>query len=205
MSDASRETTLREHMHLASRFLRSPRTIGAVSASSRALGRQMVAGLPRDHPVTVVELGPGTGVITRAIVDRIAEGSRILAIELEPAFVDRIQARWPSVDCLCGSAVDLERLVAERQMAPVDHVVSGLPFASLTVSDTRRIMDGVERTLRTGGTFTTFQYVYSYLVPAARLFRREMSRRLGAEPTRHLVVRNFPAAFILTWTRQATR
>jgi hypothetical protein len=42
-------------------------------------------------------------------------------------------------------------------------------------------------------------------VPAARLFRREMSRRLGAEPTRHLVVRNFPAAFILTWTRQATR
>ena len=52
------ETGLREHMLMASRFLRSPRTVGAVSASSRALAEAMVAGIPTDRPVTVVELGP---------------------------------------------------------------------------------------------------------------------------------------------------
>jgi phosphatidylethanolamine/phosphatidyl-N-methylethanolamine N-methyltransferase len=205
MSDSTRETTLREHMLLASRFFRSPRTIGALAASSRTMGREMVADLPRDRPVTIVELGPGTGVLTRAIVDRIAPGSRFVAIDLESTFVEKLRRRWPAVDFVCGSAADLAALATDRQLGPVDHIISGLPFASIAVADTRRILDGVERTLRPEGTFTTFQYVHSYPVPSARMFRRDMSLRMGGPPTRRLVVRNFPSAFILTWTRTAVR
>jgi phospholipid N-methyltransferase len=109
MSDASHGSGLREHILMVSRFLRSPSTIGAVSASSRTMARKMVAHLPADHPVTVVELGPGTGPFTNAIVERVARGSRVLAIDLEQTFIDRVQRRWPSVDCVCASAVDLER------------------------------------------------------------------------------------------------
>jgi phospholipid N-methyltransferase len=197
------ETGLREHMLMASRFLRNPRTVGAVSASSRALAEAMVAGIPTDRPVTVVELGPGTGAFTGAIVQRIAPGSKFLAIDLEPTFVERIRRRWPAVDCVCASAAELERLVNERHMNPVDHVVSGLPFASLPVAMTREILDGIEHTLRPGGSFTTFQYVHGYFMPPGRTFRREMSERMNAAPGRQLVLKNFPFAFTLTWTRPA--
>jgi phospholipid N-methyltransferase len=197
------ETGLREHMLMASRFLRNPRTVGAVSASSRALAEAMVAGIPTDRPVTVVELGPGTGAFTGAIVERIAPGSKFLAIDLEPTFVERIRRRWPAVDCVCASAIDLEKLVNERRMNPVDHVVSGLPFASIPVAMTRAILDGIEHTLRPGGSFTTFQYVHGYFMPPGRTFRREMSERMHAAPRRQLVLKNFPFAFTLTWTRPA--
>ena len=201
MSDASNGTGLREHILMASRFLRSPSTVGAVSASSRAMARKMVERLPNDRPVTVVELGPGTGSFTSAIVERVAQGSRILAIDLEQTFIDRVRRRWPSVDCVCASAEHLERLVAERHLAPVDHIISGLPFASLPVDVTRKILDGIEHTLRPGGTFTTFQYLHGYGLGPGRSFRREMSARMGAPPERRLVLKNFPLSFILTWTR----
>jgi phosphatidylethanolamine/phosphatidyl-N-methylethanolamine N-methyltransferase len=197
------ETGLREHMLMASRFLRNPRTVGAVSASSRALAAAMVAGIPTDRPVTVVELGPGTGAFTGAIVQRIAPGSKFLAIDLEPTFVERIRRRWPAVDCVCASAIDLEELVNQRHMNPVDHVVSGLPFASIPVAVTRAILDGIEHTLRPGGSFTTFQYLHGYFMPPGRTFRREMSERMHAAPRRQLVLKNFPFAFTLTWTRLA--
>ena len=207
MSDVSHETGtgLREHILMVSRFLRSPSTVGAVSASSRAMARMMVARIPVDRPVTVVELGPGTGAFTSAIVGRVAKGSRILAIELEQAFVDRVRQKLPTVDIVRASAVDLERLVAERHLAPVDHIVSGLPFASLPMDMTRQILDGIEHVLRPGGTFTTFQYLHGYGLRPGRTFRQEMSRRMGAPPHRRLVLKNFPLAFILSWTRPARR
>jgi phosphatidylethanolamine/phosphatidyl-N-methylethanolamine N-methyltransferase len=201
MPEASHGAGLREHMLMVSRFLRSPSTVGAVSASSRAMARMMVAHIPTDHPVSVVELGPGTGAFTTAIVDRVAPGSRILAIELEQAFVDRVRQKLPTVDIVRASAEDLQRLVAQRHMAPVDHIVSGLPFASLPMDMTRKILDGIEQVLRPGGTFTTFQYLHGYGLRPGRTFRRQMSERMGSPPSRRLVIKNFPLAFILSWTR----
>jgi phospholipid N-methyltransferase len=194
--------SLREHLLIASKFLRNPRTVGAVSASSKAMAREMVREIPSDKPVNVVELGPGTGSFTRAIVERLAPGSRFLAVELDGEFVERLRPRWPSVEFALASAVELEQLVKKRHLQPVDHIVSGLPFASLPVDDSRKIMDGIQHTLRPGGTFTTFQYLHGYWMPPGRTFRREMSVRMGA-PHRQLVLKNFPISFILTWTRPA--
>jgi phospholipid N-methyltransferase len=201
MPEASHGASLREHMLMARRFLRNPATVGAVSASSRAMARMMVAHIPTDRPVSIVELGPGTGSFTAAIVNRVAPGSRILAIELEQDFVDRVRQKLPTVDVVRASAVDLERLVNERHMGPVDHIVSGLPFASLPMDMTRKILDGIEHVLRPGGTFTTFQYLHGYGLKPGRTFRRQMSERMGGPPTRRLVVKNFPLAFILSWRR----
>jgi phospholipid N-methyltransferase len=85
----------------------------------------------------------------------------------------------------------------------VDHIISGLPFASLPMDVTSKVLDGIEHTLRPGGTFTTFQYLHGYGMRPGRVFRREMSARMRAQPERRLVLKNFPIAFILTWTRPA--
>ncbi|MEO7191624.1 MAG: methyltransferase domain-containing protein [Vicinamibacterales bacterium] len=204
MSEPSNGTGLREHVLLFSRFLRSPRTVGALTASSRALAEAMVAGLDLSGPCRIVELGPGTGVFTAAIVERIGPETKFLAMDIEPAFVRQIRKRWPAVDCVCASAECLDAIAGDRDMLPVDHIVSGLPFVSLPPQVTRQILERVALVLRPGGTFTTFQYLPGYGLPSAVSFRRSMTARLGAGPSVRLVVRNVPPALVLTWKKKLT-
>ena len=106
MRDVPNGTPLREHALLFSRFLKSPRTVGAVTPSSRALAEAMVAHVDFSKPSRIVELGPGTGALTAPIVERLGPHIEFLAIDIDPAFCDEIQKRWPSVDCVCASAHD---------------------------------------------------------------------------------------------------
>ena len=201
MSGPSNGTGLREHVLLFSRFLRSPRTVGAVTASSRALAEAMLNGLDLEGARRVVELGPGTGAFTSAIIERLGPDATFLAIDIDPEFVRQIQKRWPEVECICESAESLAAIVEARGMRPVDHMVSGLPFVSLPPLVTRQILDGVREVLRPGGTFTTFQYLPAYGLPSAVAFRRSMSAGIGTEPAVRLVVRNVPPALVLTWRK----
>lgn len=189
------------HLTFFGALIRNPRAVGAIVPSSASLARRMVRDVaPASR---VVELGPGTGVITREILARNGDRGSFLAIDVNRAFVDRIRRAWPGIDCVCASAEILPVLAAERGWPNVDHIVSGLPFATLPSATTRLILDGVHQVLRLGGTFTTFQYVHAYRVPSAAAFRREMSRRLGCQPSAQLVVRNVPPALVLTWHRRA--
>jgi phospholipid N-methyltransferase len=202
MNPAPNGSGWRAHLLLFGRFLRNPREIGAIAPSSAALAEAIVQPLRLDGREHVVELGPGTGVLTAALAARLGEHARCLAIDREPLFVDRLRALWPQVDTVCASAAALPALAAERDLLPIDHIVSGLPFASLPPAVTFAILEGIEQTLRPGGSFTTFQYVHAYRLPPAAAFRRALSDRLDAEPTRTLVMRNFPPAYVLTWTNR---
>ncbi|MEO6222213.1 MAG: methyltransferase domain-containing protein [Vicinamibacterales bacterium] len=190
---------MNEHLLMLGRFVRSPRTVGAVAPSSRALAEEMVQALDLSGPTMVVELGPGTGVVTRAIADRLGPDAHALAIDIEPAFVAAIARRFPRVEAVCASAADLPALLRERGLFPAHHIISGLPFASLATEVTTTILDAVEEALEHGGTFTTFQYLNGYPTPLAKSFRRAMSERMGTTPSRRVVWRNFPPAFVLTW------
>jgi len=201
MSESSNGTSLREHALLFSRFLRSPRTVGAVTASSRALAEAMVDGIDLRQPGRIVELGPGTGAFTAAIVERLGVDTQFLAIDIDPAFVREIQKRWPQVQCVCASAEKLQALVTHRGMGPIDHIVSGLPFVSLPPTMTREILSNVSSVLRSGGTFTTFQYLHGYGLPPAVNFRRSMTAHMTAAPSVRLVLRNLPPALVLTWKK----
>lgn len=183
------------------RFVRSPRTVGAVTPSSRTLARALVAGLNFSGATRVVELGPGTGAVTRVIAAHLGPDARCLAIEIDPDFASRLQGQLPGVEVACGSAAYLPALMRTHGFDRVDHIVSGLPFASLPSEVTSGILEGITAVLPPGGTFTTFQYVHGFHSPLASGFRREMSRRLGVEPVRRLIWRNMPPAYVLGWRR----
>jgi len=152
-----------------------------------------------DRPITIVELGPGTGAFTRLIAERLRPTDRFLGVELDPVFANGLRVEWPHLDFACASAESLRALVDERQIGPVDHIVSGLPFATLRPETTREILDAVVDVLRPGGTFTTFHYVHSYRMPFAIEFRHRMNALMGSTPSVRMVRRNFPPALTLSW------
>jgi phosphatidylethanolamine/phosphatidyl-N-methylethanolamine N-methyltransferase len=197
--------TVRDHLQLLGKFLRHPRTVGTIAPSSAVLAQQMVQGiLPTDE--RIVELGPGTGSFTQAILGRLGPQARLLAVEIDPAFAAIIHRRWPQIDCVCASAEELPTLAAAKGFRPADRIISGLPFASLPEATTRGILDGIEDTLRPGGTFTTFQYVHAYRFPPGVTFRRLLTDRMTGPPTASLVLWNLPPAWVFTWQRPpATR
>lgn len=192
----------RESLLLLTKFLRSPRTVGAVSPSSQALAQAMIADLPANAPASIVELGPGTGAFTGAILERVGPKARVLAMEIEPEFVAMVRREWPAATCVCASAEQLASVVHAHGLAPVDHIISGLPFASLPALMRKRTLDGVMETLRPGGTFTQFHYLHGFAMPPGRAFRREMSERMGGPPKRRFVLRNIPPACVFSWRRR---
>ena len=201
MRDAETGTTLRSHMLLFSRFLRNPRTVGALAPSSRALAEAMVAHVDFSRPGRIVELGPGTGALTAPIVERLGPHIQFLAVDIDPAFCDEIQKRWPSVNCVCASAERLDAIVTALDMMPIDHIVSGLPFVSLPAEMTRQILESIAAVLEPGGTFTTFQYLHGYRLPSAVAFRKQMSHKMGHKPHVRLVLKNLLPALVMTWQK----
>src|SRR5215471_5733218 len=95
-------------------FVRSPRTVGAVSPSSQALARAMLAPIDFGAARTIVEFGPGTGAFTGEIASRLAPGSRYLGIELNAGFVRELRARYPDLAFAQGNVADLSLIAAQQ-------------------------------------------------------------------------------------------
>jgi phosphatidylethanolamine/phosphatidyl-N-methylethanolamine N-methyltransferase len=190
-----------DHRLFLSHFRKSPRTVGAIAPSSRRLARAMLEGLTMRPGVRVVELGPGTGAITGEIARRLPVDGLCLAIDIDPVFSARVGARWPQIDSVCDRAERLVEIARSRGLLPVDHIVSGLPFASLPASSARAIVEAIFTALRPGGTFTTFQYAHAFGFPSALAVRRALRLGMGSRPTRRLVIRNLPPALVVRWTK----
>jgi phospholipid N-methyltransferase len=192
-----------DHWLFLTHFRKSPRTVGAIAPSSRRLARAMLDGLSLEHTpgVRVVELGPGTGAVTGEIARRLRADAACLAIDVDPVFSARVGARWPQIASVCDQAERLVEIARARDLLPVDHIVSGLPFASLPVSSAHAIVDAIVSSLRVGGTFTTFQYVHAYGFSSAVTVRQTLTRDMGSSPARTLVLGNLPPALVLRWRK----
>lgn len=190
-----------DHRLFLSHFRKSPRTVGAIAPSSQSLARTMLDGLSLEEGVRVVELGPGTGAITGEIARRLPPRATCLAIDINPEFVARVAAKWPRIESICDRAERLVDLARERGVLPIDHIVSGLPFASLPAATARAIVDAIVAALRPGGTFTTFQYAHAFGFSSAAMVRESLTRRMGGAPTRRFVIGNLPPALVVRWTK----
>jgi phospholipid N-methyltransferase len=192
-----------DHWLFLAHFRKSPRTVGAIAPSSRRLARAMLDGLSLEpgSAVRVVELGPGTGAVTGEIARRLPADAACLAIDVDPVFSARVGARWPRIDSVCDRAERLVEIARARNLLPVDHIVSGLPFASLPVASARAIVEAIVASLKGGGTFTTFQYVHAFGFSSAIAVRETLTREMGSAPTRSLVLGNLPPALVLRWRK----
>lgn len=179
------------------RWLRHPRRTGAIIPSSRDLARVIAQGLERNDYSTIVELGAGTGTVTRALAERFGP-ERVVALELSPGLARQARKRNPGVRVVVGCASQLESLLAEydcRRLA----LVSCLPL--LSMPDMRRsLLRVAARHLGPDGCFV--QFTYSPWSP----FPAQEYRSLGLRATRTgRAWRNVPPASVwrLTLDRHA--
>ena len=139
-------------------FLKRPKQVGSIIPSSRFLERRVTRATRAHRAKLIVELGPGTGGTTRALLRAMQPEARLIAIEINPHFVE-ILRRWPDKRLIAveGSAVDIGRILDERGLSAPDVIVSGIPFSTMTMPIGRDILRSVYDSLDPGGAFVAYQ------------------------------------------------
>lgn len=139
-------------------FLKHPLQVGSVVPSSRFLERRVVTAAGIASAELVVELGPGTGGTTRAILRAMPPSARLLCIEANPclhALVDRIDD--DRLIAHLGSACELQEIIARHGLGAADAVVSGIPFSTMSRSVGSRIVAEISKCLARNGRFVAYQ------------------------------------------------
>jgi phosphatidylethanolamine/phosphatidyl-N-methylethanolamine N-methyltransferase len=110
-------------------FIKQPKVNASITPSSKRAARGMVKGLHLDQMKYVVELGPGTGVFTDILSERLPADCKILLIELEEEYIKPLREKYDDrFEIVKSSACELEALLKERGVESVDLVISGLPY-----------------------------------------------------------------------------
>lgn len=182
-------------------FLRHPVSTGSVVPSSRWLCRALAENAGLEQSRCVVELGPGTGVVTRQIAASLNPDAFFFAVELNEKLVERLRGENPSIRFVHGSAEDLVSILKEMGQTSADAVISSLPWACFPDSLQDRILDAISTSLRPGGRFLTYAYVQGILIPGAHRFRKKLIDRFSQTDFSSVIWRNLPPAFLYRCTK----
>jgi phosphatidylethanolamine/phosphatidyl-N-methylethanolamine N-methyltransferase len=175
------------------RFIRTWSTTGAIAPSGRALARRMVAEVDPLSTLPVLELGPGTGVVTRALIERGVPPARIIALEYNPGFAALIRARMPGVRVMVGDAYHLDASLPEGSRGPFSAVVSSLPLLTRPEEERVTLLEDALGRMAPGGCFIQFSYsLFPPVKPIAGRFTVEKSK---------WVVMNLPPARVWLYRR----
>lgn len=188
--------TVRDHARFLSAFFKGPVRVGAIAPSSAWLADRMSEDMGLRDARTVIELGPGTGVFTRAICDRVPPEALVMAVEINPEMAALLTDRFPRVRVVNDSAEHLDRLLNAAGRSEADAILSGLPWAGFSRDLQERLLAAVLKVLRPGGRFATFAYSHAAWLPPGRRFRKLLESSFKGVKTTGVVWRNLPPAFV---------
>jgi phosphatidylethanolamine/phosphatidyl-N-methylethanolamine N-methyltransferase len=189
--------SLAEMLFHVAEYARHPRTMGSILPSSRALARTMTESVPRlGERDVIVELGPGTGAITRAIV-KAWPRNRVIAVEKNPRCAAVLRQRFPRIDVAetCVSTLAHELMIPDGYR--VGAVLSSLPMVSFDPVLRRSVLAAIASVMDDAAVYVQFTYSRA----AWDGFAPEGLKLVG---TRR-VMRNVPPATILSFIRQRRR
>lgn len=151
------------------RFLRSwiekPLHMGAVMPSGRVLARTMAQYVDAHDTGPVVELGPGTGAITNALIEHGVEQSRLVLVEYNPGFCALLRDRYPQATVVQGDAYALRDSLSKVLMSPASAVVSGLPLVTKPMLTRLKLIRDAFSALNPGAPFVQFTYSVTPPIP----------------------------------------
>jgi len=174
------------------RALAHPLQLGTPIPSSPALGRLIASHIGDRKRGLTVEIGGGTGVITRQLLAAGVPADRLLVLEIDPEMADYLRASLPEANVTTGDARDLAALLPPSWLGQVDTIVSGIPMAVLSAAYQRQLIDAMFSTLAHDGRY--LQYTFTLGGSPVRARRLGLTaRRLGT------TFGNFPPASVWTY------
>jgi phosphatidylethanolamine/phosphatidyl-N-methylethanolamine N-methyltransferase len=181
------------------RFLKtlfeSPKLTGAVSPSGRFLARAMARAVGDVGDGLVVELGPGTGPVTRALIEQGVAPEQLILVEYESTFCRLLGQRFPGVSVRQGDAYALRRTLADLTDRPIRAIVSSLPLLNQPPMRRTALIEDAFALMAPGGVFVQFTYGMASPIP-----RLASIGRFSAHATAPIWL-NLPPARV--WTYRA--
>lgn len=182
------------------RFLRSwlerPLVTGAVTPSGKVLARTMASYVDPRIPGPVIELGPGTGPVTDALIRRGIAQDRLILVEYSPEFCILLKRRFPKATIIQGDAYDLKEAVSEVLKEPAAATVSSLPLFTKPMEQRLDLMEAAQDIMHPGAPFIQFTYAVVPPIPArSQAYRARASNRIW---------RNLPPARVWVYNKAAT-
>jgi phospholipid N-methyltransferase len=190
---------MKENIEFLQAFIKNPLKVGAITPSSPELAREMLKGIRPDENNIVLELGVGTGAITKFIGEIVPDEKSYLGIEIDRKLVNSLNVKFPHMKILRGNACELEKLHKKSGLGNVSYIISCLPFVSIPNEIGEKILSEIERFMDRGCVFRTFQYAHGFYMPSAIKLRDFMRSRYGKAGKSKLIVKNVPPAYVLTW------
>jgi phosphatidylethanolamine/phosphatidyl-N-methylethanolamine N-methyltransferase len=172
-------------------WFEKPIRTGAVMPSGKALARRMARCVDPNSTGPVIELGPGTGPVTEALVQWGIDPKRLVLVEFDPDFCRLLRTRYPEATVVQGDAYRLRRLLGGIVREPAAAVVSGLPLMTKPPRTRLRLISDAMALLKPGAPFVQFTYAMGSPIP----------KDLGAikgEPS-ELIWLNVPPARVWTY------
>lgn len=168
---ATRKQALgRERFEDEARFLRSwiesPLLTGAVAPSGKQLAETMASYIDPRRPGPVVELGPGTGPVTDALVRRGVMEDRLILVEYNPDFAQLLRRRFPRATIVCGDAYDIANTLDGVLDEPCGGFISGLPLFTKPLEQRLDLLEAAHDLAYPRAPFVQFTYAVVPPMPA---------------------------------------
>jgi phosphatidylethanolamine/phosphatidyl-N-methylethanolamine N-methyltransferase len=190
-----RDARLSDEARFFRSFFDNPLQIGALLPSGTALADTMARAVDPSLPGPIVELGPGTGVVTRALLKRGVEPGRLILVEFDPNFCALLGVRFPGVRVVQGDAYNLAKTLRAYLDAPPAAIVSSLPLLNKPEPARIALLTEAFELMTSDGRFVQFTYGLKSPVPRS-------AKGLEAEGPPRIWL-NFPPARVWVYRRAA--
>lgn len=164
---AKKPLRLDDEVQFIRSWIEKPLSTGAVMPSSKALARTMARYVDPASTGPVIELGPGTGPVTQALVQHGVDPKRLILVEFNPDFCRLLRTRYPAATVVQGDAYRLRRLLETYVKEPAAAIVSGLPLVTKPVRTRLRLISDAMALLAPGAPFVQFTYAMVTPIPKA--------------------------------------
>ncbi len=175
-------------------FLKEPKHIGALCASSKSLGSAMMRNIGITDAEYIAEIGPGGGVFTEKILALKQKEAHFFAIEINSYYARKLQEKFQGIEVENKNANRLPSIMRNRKIKSLDVVISGIPWSLLKDKEQDILLKNIHRSLRVGGYFSTFAYMLP--TPKALLFKKKLCKYFSEVTTSDVVWKNLPPAFV---------
>jgi phosphatidylethanolamine/phosphatidyl-N-methylethanolamine N-methyltransferase len=177
-------------------FIRNIKKTGAISSCSSEVAKVLAESSNLAHFSTVVELGSGTGAITKKLIEYISPQALFMALELNAHFVEETKKRCPTAIVYHDSAENIKKYLNKHGKDTCDCIISTLPWTLFSEELQKKILSSILEVLPPGGEFLTVSYTFSSLIPAGRRFRSLMRGQFSEVRRTKPIWKNLPPLYV---------